>query len=54
MTYKEFYDYFYKAYSVTPLSAQVSKQDKSIFHLKMEIGKLRKQLNDLSRKKGDK
>ena len=53
MDYKEFCDYFYKTYFETPLSAQVSKQDKSIFHLKMELAKLKKQLSELQKNKED-
>ena len=54
MTEREFYEYFYKAYYEIPLAAQVRKQSDIIAHLKMEIGKLRKQFKDLSRKKEDK
>lgn len=54
MTEREFYNYFYKAYCELPLAAQLKQQSNNIAHLKMEIGKLRKQLKDLSQKKEDK
>lgn len=53
MTYKEFYEYFYKTYCEVPLSAQVDKQTKTIFHLKMELAKLKKKVSELSKNKGD-
>lgn len=54
MTERDFYNYFYKAYCEVPLAAQLKKQSDHIAHLKMEVGKLRKQLNNLSQKKEDK
>lgn len=53
MTYKEMYNYFYKRNNELPLSAQVDKQEKTIFHLKMEIAKLKKRVGEISIKKGD-
>lgn len=52
MTYNKFCEYFYKTFYNIPFSAQVDRQDKTIFHLKMELAKLKKQVRDLS-KKGD-
>ena len=54
MTEREFYEYFYKAYCELPLAAQLKQQSNSIAHLKMEIGKLRKQFQNLSQNKEDK
>ena len=51
MTEREFYNYFYKTYCELPFAAQLKQQSNSIAHLKMEIGKLRKQVKDLSQKK---
>lgn len=48
MTYQEFYTYFYKNYWEAPLTARVDQQAKTIFHLKMEIAKLKKQYKALS------
>jgi hypothetical protein len=53
MTYDEFCEYFYKTYSNNPLPAQVDKQAKTIFHLKMELAKLKKKVYELSSKKED-
>lgn len=54
MTERDFYNYFYKVYYEVPLAAQLKIQSNNIAHLKMEVGKLRKQLKDLSQKKEDK
>ena len=54
MTEQDFYNYFYKTYCELPLAAQLKTQSNIIAHLRMEIGKLRKQLKDLSQKKEDK
>ena len=51
MTEQEFYEYFNKTYCNTPLAAQVKEQARTIFYLKMELAKLKKQLNSLSSKK---
>lgn len=51
MTEQEFYDYFNKVYCCTPLAAQVKEQARTIFHLKMELAKLKKKLNSESSKK---
>jgi hypothetical protein len=51
MTIQEFYDYFYKTYCEFPLAAQLMKQSNNIAHLKMEVGKLRKQIQTLSQNK---
>ena len=53
MTEQEFYDYFYKVYCETPLAAQIRVQAGTIFHLKMEVAKLKKQMSNLSQKKED-
>lgn len=53
MTYKEMCEYFYKKYCELPISAQINKQEKTIFHLKMELAKVRKKLNELSKNKED-
>ena len=51
MTEQEFYNYFYEAYGMFPFAAQLKKQANMIAHLKMEVGKLHKQLRELSQKK---
>ena len=51
MNYEEFCEYFYKAYHKLPLAAQVDIQNKMIFHLRMELGKLKKQVQELSKNK---
>jgi hypothetical protein len=51
MTEQEFYDYFNKVYCNTQISAQMKAMSSTIFHLKMEVAKLKKQLNNLSSKK---
>lgn len=51
MNYEEFCEYFYKAYHKLPLAAQVGIQNKMIFHLRMELGKLKKQVQELSKNK---
>ena len=48
MDYKDFYNYFYNVYCIIPLSAQVNKQEKTIFYLKMELAKLKKKIRELS------
>ena len=53
MTEQEFYDYFNKVYCNDPLAAQMRAQASTIFHLKMEIAKLKKQVSNLSRIKED-
>lgn len=53
MTEQEFYEYFDKVYCYTPLAAQMRAQASTIFHLKMEVAKLRKQVNNLTSKKED-
>lgn len=53
MTYKEFCKYFYDTYCKIPLSAQVNKQAGHIFHLKMELAKLKKKVDELSKNKED-
>ena len=50
MTTQEFYDYIYKTYLEIPLAAQLKNQADTLSYLKMEIGKLRKQINSLSQK----
>lgn len=54
MTEQEFYDYFNKVYYSHPLAAQMRAQANTIFHLKMEVAKLKKQLNNLTTKKEEK
>jgi hypothetical protein len=51
MTEQEFYEYFNKVYCYTPLAAQMRAQASTIFHLKMEVAKLKKQVSNLSRSK---
>ena len=51
MTNNDFYNYFYKVYWNAPLSAQVSQQNKIIFHLKMELAKLKKKVSEISKTK---
>ena len=51
MNYEEFCEYFYKTYHKLTLAAQVDKQNKMIFHLRMELGKLKKQVQELSKNK---
>lgn len=51
MTLEEFYEHFYKIYYEVPLTAQLKNQANTLAHLKMEIGKLRKQVHNLSQKK---
>jgi hypothetical protein len=51
MTEQDFYDYFNKVYCYTPLAAQMRAQASTIFHLKMEVAKLKKQVSNLSRSK---
>ena len=53
MTEQEFYDYFNKVYCEAPLAAQIRAQAGTIFHLKMEIAKLKKQVSNLSSNKED-
>lgn len=50
MTYNEFCEYFYNVYCDIPLSAQVSELNRTIFSLKMELAKVKKQVNKLSHK----
>lgn len=50
MTTQEFYEYIYKTYFEIPLTAQLKNQADTLSYLKMEIGKLRKQINSLSQK----
>lgn len=51
MTAQEFYAYFQRMYGSVPFSAQLRKQANTIAYLKLEMGKLRKQLNALTQKK---
>lgn len=53
MTYEEFLEYYYRTYCQGPLSAQVDKQDGKIFHLKMELAKLKKKIDELTNNKED-
>lgn len=53
MTYNEFCEYLYKTYYAKPLSAQANKQDKTIFYLKMELAKIKKRIDELSKNKED-
>lgn len=50
MTTQEFYEYIYKTYFEIPLTARLKNQADTLSYLKMEIGKLRKQVNSLSQK----
>lgn len=50
MTTQEFYEHIYKTYYEIPLAAQLKNQADTLSYLKMEIGKLRKQVNSLSQK----
>ena len=50
MTYNEFYEYINTVYCEIPLSAQVNKLNRTIFSLKMELAKVKKQVSELSRK----
>lgn len=51
MTEQEFYEYFSKVYCDPQVSAQMRALSSTIFHLKMEVAKLKKQLNNLSSRK---
>lgn len=51
MTTQEFYEQLYKIYYEIPLAAQLKNQANTLSYLKMEIGKLRKQINSLSQQK---
>ena len=49
MNYNEFCEYFYNVYYEMPLSAQVKQMNGTIFTLKMELAKLKKQVKELSK-----
>lgn len=52
MTEQEFYIYLNKMYCYDDsIAAQIKAQANTIFYLKMEVAKLKKQLNSLSLKK---
>lgn len=53
MSNNDFYNYFYKVYWNAPLSAQLVQHNKTIFHLKMELAKLKKRVQELSKSKED-
>jgi hypothetical protein len=53
MTIEDFYKYFYTVYCEVPFAAQLRQQANNIFHLRMEVAKLKKQLKELNNKKED-